>query len=289
LEAFLAAAEAGTMRAAASAMNLTVSAVSHRIQMLEAEVGLELFERRGQTIRLTAAGVAFRDDLLPGIRILERATDNLAKITAGQRIKIATYPLFYSNWVTPRLGGFIDNFPDACIELLSIDSRRADDADIVIRSVFDPSAPLRAGEVKLFGWQGKPICHPDFLKRNNILEPDDLRRATLISLETFDLWPRWFAAAGLQPPLTENRLVVDSQALMYDAAMQQLGVAISTTFFGQHYLKLGLVWPFDLTCDVPGGMYIGGPKQGESEIVTRFRTWIVGEVERTRVQMDSAE
>lgn len=48
--------EHGTVTAAAAALHLTPSAVSHQLRQLAREVGVELLERDGRGVRLTAAG-----------------------------------------------------------------------------------------------------------------------------------------------------------------------------------------------------------------------------------------
>lgn len=283
IEAFLAAADMGSMRAAANAMNLTVSAVSHRIQVLEGELGVLLFERHGQTLRLTAAGTLYRKELLPGLDTLERATARLRQTSSENKVRVATIPLFYSNWVTPRLSGFLRQFPKVQIELMSIDTPAAEDADLIIRPIYNEHG--RAGEQKLVGWQGTPICHPALVERYNLREPRDLINVTLIDLETpLDLWSSWFAMVGLSYSMCHDRLVVDSQALMYDAALAQLGVAMATTFFGHPYLKRGLVWPFDVVCELRGGMFINTEKPDESDAVRGFRDWLIEQVEQTTLE-----
>lgn len=59
LEAFIQIAEAGSFRRAAVTMNLSQTALSHRIRKLEADVGLALFERTTRTVTLTRVGEEF--------------------------------------------------------------------------------------------------------------------------------------------------------------------------------------------------------------------------------------
>ena len=56
LEAFLAAARYGSLRKASDAMNLSVSALSRRVQKLEQHVGRALFTRSGNEYRLNQQG-----------------------------------------------------------------------------------------------------------------------------------------------------------------------------------------------------------------------------------------
>lgn len=59
LSSFLAVAEAGSFRQAASMLNVGQSAVSRRIQKLEDRLGVSLFERQSIGTRLTIAGTCF--------------------------------------------------------------------------------------------------------------------------------------------------------------------------------------------------------------------------------------
>ncbi|WP_373805160.1 LysR family transcriptional regulator, partial [Delftia acidovorans] len=56
LKHFVAVAEAGTMTEAARRLGRAQSAVSTAIGLLEADLGLELFDRVGRRVQLTAAG-----------------------------------------------------------------------------------------------------------------------------------------------------------------------------------------------------------------------------------------
>jgi len=61
IEAFIAVCETGSFKRAAEDLNISQSALSRRIQKLEAAVGIPLIERTTRTMRLTMAAKAFRD------------------------------------------------------------------------------------------------------------------------------------------------------------------------------------------------------------------------------------
>ncbi len=82
LRHFVAVAQAGTMTEAARRLGRAQSAVSTAIGLLEAELGLELFERAGRHVRLTAAGEVM---LLEAQSLLHQAQamDRRARALAG--------------------------------------------------------------------------------------------------------------------------------------------------------------------------------------------------------------
>ncbi|MDO8210208.1 LysR family transcriptional regulator [Conexibacter sp. CPCC 206217] len=76
LAAFVSAFEAGSVHGAASALDLTPSAVTKRLQSLERRVGTSLFERGRNGLRATgAAGVLYPNakDVLRGLAVAERS------------------------------------------------------------------------------------------------------------------------------------------------------------------------------------------------------------------------
>lgn len=73
LEAFIRIAECGSFRSAASAMNLSQTALSHRMRKLEQDVGLTLIQRTTRSVTLTRAG----QDFFPKARDMMLRLDRL--------------------------------------------------------------------------------------------------------------------------------------------------------------------------------------------------------------------
>jgi DNA-binding transcriptional LysR family regulator len=73
LQAFIQIAESGSFRRAAVAMNLSQTALTHRIKKLEADIGLSLFQRTTRTLALTRAGQEF----FPKAREMMKRLDSL--------------------------------------------------------------------------------------------------------------------------------------------------------------------------------------------------------------------
>jgi DNA-binding transcriptional LysR family regulator len=82
------------MAAVADALLISPSAVSQKIALLEAEVGIELVERRGRGVTLTPAGERLAHHAGGVIAILEEARTDLAelkRIVAGE-LRVAAFP-----------------------------------------------------------------------------------------------------------------------------------------------------------------------------------------------------
>jgi DNA-binding transcriptional LysR family regulator len=82
------------MASVANALLISPSAVSQKIALLEAEVGIELVERRGRGVSLTPAGERLAHHASSVIAILEEARTDLAelkRIVAGD-LRVAAFP-----------------------------------------------------------------------------------------------------------------------------------------------------------------------------------------------------
>jgi len=123
LKTFHAAAETGSLTAAAEHLRISQSAVSRQIATLEETLGVSLFQRHARGLRLTEQG-----------RILQRTTDGMTervllaeallrdsrdKPFGGLRV---TAPVaFGSIWLTPRLIHFRQNYPEIIVHLMVTD------------------------------------------------------------------------------------------------------------------------------------------------------------------------
>lgn len=108
LRYFVAVAEHGSVSAAADVVHVTQPALSRQVRQLERELRLDLFDRRGNRLDLTAAGAQF----LPVARdVLRRADDALSAaeaFAAGHlvRITIAAPTTTLTDLIAPFLATF---------------------------------------------------------------------------------------------------------------------------------------------------------------------------------------
>ena len=106
IEAFVVAARTLSLARAATILNLTVPAVSRRIQLLERDLGMQLFQRLPRGLSLTDAGAKYFDALRPSWEIVCNATEAArVKVRRGS-LKISVTPTFAANWLVPRLMRF---------------------------------------------------------------------------------------------------------------------------------------------------------------------------------------
>lgn len=113
LQAFLGIAERGSFQRAAVHLNLSQTAVSHRLRKLEDELGVKLFARTTRAVTLTRAGNAFLPKAQRVLAELEQAFDDLRQQGAKRRdrLDIACLPAFAVHYLPPILGKFVKMQP----------------------------------------------------------------------------------------------------------------------------------------------------------------------------------
>ena len=108
LEAFLSIAERGSFQRAAAHLNLSQTAISHRMRKLEEELGLKLFARTTREVTLTRAGIDFLPKAQAALAELEQSFDELKQQGAKrrERLDIACLPVFAVNYLPSILSRF---------------------------------------------------------------------------------------------------------------------------------------------------------------------------------------
>jgi DNA-binding transcriptional LysR family regulator len=131
LQAFLSIAERGSFQRAAAHLNLSQTAISHRMRKLEEEVGLKLFARTTREVTLTRAGMEFLPKAQKAVAELEHSFDELKQQGAKRRdrLDIASLPAFAVHYLPLILRRFHDTHP--MVEVRIFETPSAGVADLV--------------------------------------------------------------------------------------------------------------------------------------------------------------
>ena len=168
LKVFHAAAEAGSFTHAGEQLGLSQSAVSRQVSALEQELSVSLFHRHARGLILTEQGELLYRTAHDVFMKLEAAR---AKLTDSREkphgeLKVTTTPGIGIHWLTPRLGEFMDLFPDIRITLITTDEEldlAMREADVAIR-LRQPTQPDLI-QRKLFSVHFHAYASADYLKR----------------------------------------------------------------------------------------------------------------------------
>ena len=122
----------------AKSLNLSQSAVSRQISALEESLNVSLFHRHARGLILTEQGeLLYRTahEVFAKLAMAEAQLSESKDRPKGQ-LKVTTTVALGSTWLTPRMGEFLDVYPDVTVDLL-LDDRELDlsmrEADVAIR------------------------------------------------------------------------------------------------------------------------------------------------------------
>ena len=278
LRAVEAAIRLGSFTRAAEELNVTQTAISRLVREVELWLGHTLFERRANTLELSEAGRVFGPRLSDAFRELEAAVASLQRRPGGPSITVAVGPTFAMRWLIPRLTGFQRAHPGIEVRIATSIGEPTElrpDWTATIRLAEGPG-PGQAGR-QLFTAALFPVAAPAVAA--GIKKPSDLSRQTLLEVEHSPQdWPRWLAAAGVDPARLRRRLAFDYSAFALQAALDGLGVAVARAPYVADDLAAGrLVKPFALTvAEERRAWYVIHRPGAENETPFRvFLDWLV--------------
>jgi DNA-binding transcriptional LysR family regulator len=134
---FLAAAETGSLSAAARQQGVTLQAVAKLIGTLESELGTALFRRGSRGIKITAEGVQYAETCAPLLAQLQAAEEGLRQ--ARQRpqgtLVVGGTAFFLQSAIVPAMPDFHASYPDLVLDLrpvLHLDEAAARECDILV-------------------------------------------------------------------------------------------------------------------------------------------------------------
>lgn len=284
LAAFEASARTGSVTAAARELDLTQSAVSRQIKALESQLGVELFVRERQTIRLTVAGETYAREIRDALQRISSASLSLRANPRGGTLNLAILPTFGTRWLAPRLGQFLAANPGITINLVT----RMRPFDFRLESIDaaihfgQPSWP--GGELTfLMKETTLPACSPAFKAGNKLEEPADVLKVPLLHLATRpDAWERWLTHCGV-PFDAVTGMLFDQFATAAQAAIGGIGVALLPVFLIQEELRRGQLVPaIDREIESNERYYLAYPKErADYPPLAAFREWLVEQIKST--------
>jgi len=168
LQAFEAAGRLESFTRAAGELNVTQSAISRHIRLLEDDLGVMLFKRTGHSVAITPLGNVYLQNIRACLDEIEASTMDLK---AGQQddvvISLIIPPVFGSRWLIPHLPEFAARHPRIDFQI-SLEANMIDFGSI---SFSDAAISYGASPPASIEWewltQGNlvPMCRPELVKR----------------------------------------------------------------------------------------------------------------------------
>jgi LysR family transcriptional regulator, regulator of gene expression of beta-lactamase len=284
LRAFEAAGRLGSFKRAAEELNVTQTAVSHMVRLLEKRLSYVLFRRRPNRLELTAQGQAFLSGLTDAFDSIARLADQVAAMRAGPVLTVGVGPTLAVNWLIPRLSSFYRDHSDVEVRMATGGATRPvrDDWTCTIRRAASAWPGYTAEQ--LFDSTLVPVCTPALAAKLRRLS--DFRNATLLVVSHLqNEWPCWFKAAGLETPVRHSgEITFESNAMAMQAVLDGVGVAIAQLVYVSEALLSGrLVAPFPIAAQTGEAWFLQyRPIRDEEPALQAFRSWLHAEAQRQR-------
>jgi DNA-binding transcriptional LysR family regulator len=288
LKVFHAAAEAGSFTHAGEQLGLSQSAVSRQVSALEQELAVSLFHRHARGLILTEQGELLYRTAHEVFMKLESAR---AKLTDSRErpngeLKVTTTPGIGVNWLTPRLGEFIDLYPDIRITLITTEEEldlamREADVAIRLRLPVQPDLIQR----KLFSVHFHAYASPEYLKRfgtPSTIEDLDKHRILLMGgqVPTYLQNVRWLVEVGRDGKGSRTPLLSINNVLgVLRACQRGIGIAMLPDYLVEE--NGGLVQLFGKADAIALDAYFVYPEELKSVArVQVFRDFLVSKAQR---------
>ncbi len=232
LRVFHAVAIAGSFTKATKTLNISQSAISRQVNILEEELGAALFMRVPRGLILTKAGKDLNDTVIDVFAKLEmtQALIRELKIYPRGHLHVATTLAFGSMWLAPRLQEFLDKYPDIRVTLLLKDEEvdlNMREADIGITALPINSPDLIHSDP--VSYRFRIYASRTYLKTYGTPQtPEELdhHRLIVFGKEMPHLYSNldWLLTVGAQKPRTPY-LVINSGQAIYEATRTGLGIS----------------------------------------------------------------
>ncbi|MBI3899306.1 MAG: LysR family transcriptional regulator [Gammaproteobacteria bacterium] len=267
---------------AATQLNMSQSAVSQQIRLLEHKLGKKLFLRGHRSVELTVAGLAYLSLVREALQHIERGMESIFNSVAQGVLELSVSNSIAQLWLAPRLKRFATLYPQVSLRMYG--------------RIWDAAGPASTAELEIrYGkgqWTGfemtelltgglRPYCSPTLV--------DDVRAGRLLTLPLIDVlgtpvgWNEWIAQHGANDMTSVQRLYVDNYAIAADMAAHNVGVCLINDQLVQgSHLHHVLVAPLDNSIDDQANFYLLQPKDKSISAAARaFSGWIKNELTHT--------
>ncbi len=280
LRAFDAAARLGSFKAAADALNVSATAISHHIRGLEAQTGVTLFRRGTRQVSLTEEGRQLSEATAFAFSRIEAALDALS--VAENTLTISTTPAFASLWLAPRIQSFEEQYPELRIRTVSstdvVDLQRDRTLDVAIR--YGDGEDAKEDSLILRESMGA-FGSPDYIKNLDHLSDAEFITTALVSQHLKQTtWTDWFAAAEDEPSKGAKFREFLQEHEVLQAGLAGQGLILLSNVLAGDMVARGWLEPYRPDIRLEGLVYrvIVGPQKSDSKKLKAFVAWLTEEL-----------
>lgn len=236
---------AGSVSAAARREKVAQSTVSRAIGRLEESLGVHLFVRTGQRLRMTDAGHSLLPQFARVLGDMRRLQQNATDLDGGMQgeLSISLCSTLGRHVLLPALMTWLDATPGVTLDI-RFEERwldpRAEGLDLIVRAGKPPESDLRRTAMGRYGHVA--VAAPAYLQRAGAPEdPDELSGHHTLAMRLERVWGTWLFQRGSthRRVSTRPRVTVTTADTLVDATLHGAGITILPTFLARPHLKTG--------------------------------------------------
>ena len=265
---------------AADELDMTQSAISHQIRVLEEFLGQPLFKRIHRRVVLTDAGHDLLLTVQDSLQILGEGIKRLDQFKKPNQIIVCTSNGFAAKWLLPRLPGFRKAHPHSDVWLYTTDRMvDFDTAEVDVAILLGEGRWPHDEVIDLMDETLIPVCAPSLLPRGPVARPKDILDLPLLHDERWEDWAMWFAKAGLENVDTTAGANFSDHGLTLQAAIDGQGLALGSNVLAADDLEQGrLICPYQLSLTTITRYYLVAPRRAMVRPrIKEFVAWLTSE------------
>lgn len=244
----------GSLTAAANALHLTQSALSHTVKKLEQQLGTPIWDRDGRNLRLTQAGqylLALANRLLPQFEHAETRMKQYANGERGTlRIGMECHPCY--QWLLKVVAPYLSRWPDVDVDVKQrfqfggIGALFGHDIDVLVTP--DPLNKHGLRFDPVFDYeQVLVVAEQHRLANARYIRPEQLADEILITypveIDRLDIYNQFLTPAGIVP---KRHKVIETTDIMLQMVASGRGVAALPRWLADEYADRIPVVPIQL-------------------------------------------
>ena len=232
---------------AAAELNLSQPAVSRRITNLELQLGVSLFKRTHNKLKLTSAGSQLNDAAELSLSHLNEAILKLPNSQQRKKLFIACGFSFTTMWLQPRFSKLKDELNEIEIHLIASELLDELNPDMIDIRVLWENKPWPDRTVESFFPEDIcPVCSPGFAKEFNLdLNSEAIgKQLTEVPLLFYGVedsnqldWTSWFGLHEIEYAPLKSNYYYDNYQFLIQAALDGEGVALGNKEFTNRYIE----------------------------------------------------
>ena len=263
---------------AAEELSLTPSAVSHRINQLEEELGIQLFVRSHRKVELTHEGKRVFWALKSSLDSLNQEILDIKNQELSGTLTVYSRPSIAQCWLVPALGDFTRRYPSISLTVLTgNDNVNMQRAGIDLAIYFDDAPSSQLSHHFLMNEAIVPVCTADYARQHQLQQnPANLRHCTLLHDRQ-----AWSNDSGTDEWPQSSGIGFDRSDLAVIAAMHHVGVAMGRKRLVQKRLESGeLIAPFgEMTLECHQHYYVTTLPGRQWPKIDAFINWLQGQAQ----------